>query len=442
MMRDLLTAAARKAEHAEVYFLQRRAVPIRLDNQGPSAVKMTQTAGAALRVVCDGRLGYATTTDFIHPEAVVDAATGTAGYGDPVDLGFPGSSPDLLKRSDVTAVEALSAETMMDKAEEIHQIVRGVGEDVEVEVTVETVVDRVRILNTRGLDVTEAAGLVRIAIEAVRTRAGDIYIVADSVQDTTPDTLGPDIATRRVVRMLNLGDTVVPAPRGALPVVFTPAGALAVFLPLVFGLDGKAALLGVSPLRDKLGQSIFDPRLSIADDGRMAGGSRAASFDDEGVPSRRTTLIEEGVLSSFYYDLRTAALAGTASTGNGYKGGVTGGRNFRPATASSISHFIVGDGDSSQEELIRGIKKGLLVDSVLGLGQGNLNAGDFSNNLSAAFLVEDGKIVGRVKNAMIAGNSYDLLRDHVIGLGNDSAWMYGRFRSPSIALDGVKVAAQ
>jgi PmbA protein len=359
-----------------------------------------------------------------------------------VNLEFPGSSPRLLAETDIAAIESLSAETLMDRALEIHRAVKAVDEDVEVEVTVETIVDRVRLLNSSGLDVSERSALIRVNIEAVRTRPGDIYIVADSVQGTSPDSMDPDLVTQRVVRFLNLGNTIVPGPKGSLPVVFTPTGALAVFLPLIMGLNGKAALLGVSPLRGKRGQSILDPRINIADDGRVEGGSRTASFDDEGIASSQTTLVDDGVLSSFYYDLRTAALAGAASTGNGYKGSALGGRSFRPATSPTISHFVVGEGEASQDELIRGIKKGLLVDSVMGLGQGNLNAGDFSNNLSVAFLIENGRIVGRVKNVMIAGNSYDLLRHHVMGVGNDWEWTSGRFRSPSLALDGVKIAAQ
>jgi len=107
-----------------------------------------------------------------------------------------------------------------------------------------------------------------------------------------------------------------------------------------------------------------------------------------------------------------------------------------------VSHLVVDPGPVSPEDLIADIDRGLLVDTVMGLGQGNVNAGDFSNNLSAGFLIEKGKIIGRVKNAMISGNIYRLLRDHLIGVGNDAEWVFGRLRSPSLAVDRVNIAAK
>jgi PmbA protein len=242
--------------------------------------------------------------------------------------------------------------------------------------------------------------------------------------------------------LLALGQDAVPSPSGSLPIVFTSAGSIAILLPLIMGLSGKSVLLGMSPLSGKLGETIFDPRFGLVDDSRLVTGSAASSFDDEGVATQRTTLIESGQLRSFYYDLRTAKQVGVESTGNGYKGGMIGESNFRMAPSASLSNLVVGTGDATEAELIRGIKRGLLVDGVLGLGQGNLNAGDFSNNVAAAFAIEDGKVVGRVKNVMLAGNSYDLLRHHLIGLGSHADWVYGQLHCPAIAVNNVNVAAK
>ncbi len=441
-MHALLDQAVRKADQAEVYLLERTTLPVRFDPQGLSTIKTRQTAGAAVRVIHQGRLGYATTTDLAHPEAVVDAAVATAAYGDPSEFAFPGEMPSRQPGLFHASVGKTSAERLVDLGESVRAAVAAAGDDVDVEVSIQSVVDRVRIENSNGLDVDETTSHLVIGIEAGRTRDDDIYLVGDHVIVSEPETMNPPAVARRVTRLLELGKTVVPAPNGRLPVVFTPSGALAVLLPLIIGLDGKAALLGLSPLADKLGTAICDPRFTFSDDGRAPSGARTASFDDEGSATRKTPLIDRGELTSFYYDVRTAQLAGASSTGNGFKGGLIGERNFRPAPGASISHVVVEGSDASQEDLIGGIKRGLLVDSVLGLGQGNLHAGDFSNNLSAAFLIEDGRIVGRVKNAMIAGNSYALLRDHLIGIGNDDSWVYGRIRTPSIALRDVQVAAK
>jgi len=107
-----------------------------------------------------------------------------------------------------------------------------------------------------------------------------------------------------------------------------------------------------------------------------------------------------------------------------------------------MSNVLLAPGDVPEEELIAGIDEGLLVDSVLGLGQGNINSGEFSNNIAVAFKIEKGKIVGRVKNTMISGNSYDLLKDHLIGLGKETRFVHGILSTPMIAVDKVNVVGE
>jgi len=104
-----------------------------------------------------------------------------------------------------------------------------------------------------------------------------------------------------------------------------------------------------------------------------------------------------------------------------------------------MGNLLIEPGETSQERLIAGIDEGILVESVLGLGQGNINAGEFSNNVAVAFKIENGKIVGRVKNTMIAGNSYTLLKDRLIDLSDAAHWVYGILHTPAIAVDGVSI---
>ena len=441
-MNAILEKARKNVDQAEVFHLRRKLLPVEFDAQGLSMIKAKHIEGVALRVVCNGRLGYSTSTDLAHPAAIVDAAVATAAYGDETDLEFPGLPIDPIDGIHHPETAALSAGQLVALGEAIRERILADASDVEVGVSVQTTVDHVRITNTDGLDAEETRSSVSVSLEVTKAKSGDIFTVSDSYEARSINEFRIDDLTKRVRRLLELGRDVVPSPSGSLPVVFTPAGSLAVLLPLMMGLSGKSVLLGLSPLGDKLGEAIFDSRLSLIDDSRRASGSAAGSFDDEGVPTQRTTLIEAGQLRGFYYDLRTAKQAGVDATGNGYKGGLMSGRSFRPAPSASLSNLVVDIGDATEDDLIRGIKSGLLVDGVMGLGQGNLNAGDFSNNVSTAFLIKDGRITGRVKNVMLAGNSYDLLHHHLIGLGDRANWVYGRLSCPAIALDNVNVAAR
>jgi PmbA protein len=91
-------------------------------------------------------------------------------------------------------------------------------------------------------------------------------------------------------------------------------------------------------------------------------------------------------------------------------------------------------------QILKGLDEALLVEAVLGLGQGNVMAGEFSNNVAIGFLVRRGEIVGRFKNTMIAGNVYALLKDHLIAIADKPKQVWGLLQVPALVLDGVSVA--
>src|SRR5213079_3579942 len=147
--------------------------------------------------------------------------------------------------------------------------------------------------------------------------------------------------------------------------------------------------------------------------------------DDECVPSRATGLVERGVVGRFVYDLETAARAKTESTGNGRLGvfgkphiGYTnilfrGGDGVRPgvvrAQHAAPLHMLGGG-------LIADIDDGLVVDDLIGVGQGNVISGAFSHPVALAYRVQRGEVTGRVKDAAVAGNAYDVLK-RIAGFG-------------------------
>jgi PmbA protein len=156
--------------------------------------------------------------------------------------------------------------------------------------------------------------------------------------------------------------------------------------------------------------------------------------DDEGVPSRRTPLIEKGVVANFIYDLQTAALAGTKSTGNGS-------RSLASLPTPSLSAVVIEEGDTSFEDMIADIKDGLVVEELMGAMMGNVLGGDFSGNVLLGYRVKDGKLVGRVKDTMVSGNIYEALKD-VAAIGNKSRWVGGMVLTPHIYCPGLAVSAK
>jgi PmbA protein len=239
----------------------------------------------------------------------------------------------------------------------------------------------------------------------------------------------------RVIWQLEMAKEKASVSTRLLPVIFTPHGvASALLSPLVLAFNGKAVLEGASPLKDKLGKQVFDKKLSLWDDATIAYGVGSYPCDDEGVPSQCLPLVANGVVSNFFYDLQTAALAGTQSTGNGRR---VGGGFPRPA----ISSLILSRGDISFQTMMEDMKEGLIVEQVMGAEQGNLLGGDFGGNILLGYKVENGEIVGRVKDTMIAGNVYQVLRE-LLGIGQEARWVGGILQTPPLYCSNVSVAAK
>jgi PmbA protein len=172
----------------------------------------------------------------------------------------------------------------------------------------------------------------------------------------------------------------------------------------------------------------------LLDDPLLPNRPGSATHDDEGVATSSQVFIDKGVLTGYYYDLKSAGEAQTTSTGHGR-------RSLTSIPQAGLHNPILLGGEASYQELIADIKEGLLVDSVLGMGQTNILAGAFSNSVNVAYKIENGQITGRVKNVSIAGNIYDLLKNNLAGLSRETELVYGQVRLPYIRLDGVSTVS-
>jgi len=145
------------------------------------------------------------------------------------------------------------------------------------------------------------------------------------------------------------------------------------------------------------------------------------------------SLIENGILRHFIYDLATAKRLGTKSTGHGR-------RSPASLPQPEFSSLILERGDTSLEDMIHSIEKGLLVYSTLGGGMSNVVAGDFSVNVELGFLIEHGTVRGRVKNTMIRGNAFELM-EKVLFVGSEAEVVHG-MKVPPLAFERVSVTGE
>lgn len=436
----ILEKASARAKGAELYEEYREGVSVSFRGGELEKVKSEAVLGRALRVIVDGKLGFASTAG-AEEDSLVEAALASAAHGDPAPFSFPELKGDHRVEVLDPEIQHLSPEDLLTWGEEAVRAIREEFPEIIVDVSLARGETTVRISNTSGGEREERRSFFGMSVEAQRVREGDIWLLWIGKTVRRRADLSPEELVAQVIRYLRWGERAVSPPTGKPPVLFTPRGAIVLYLPLLVGFSGLSVYLGTSPLKGKLGEREFDPRFTMTDDGTLAFGPRSASFDDEGIPTGRLPLVEAGVVKNFYYDLRAAALAGAEPTGNGVKGGFFGG-GFRSPPSPGPRNLLVAPGEGSLEDLIREIDEGIIVESVLGLGQGNVQSGAFSNNVSTGFVVKGGKVIGRLKDTMIAGNAYEVLKEGLKAVGAEAEWCYGVYNSPPLLVGGVTVVSR
>ncbi len=253
------------------------------------------------------------------------------------------------------------------------------------------------------------------------------YSVANTLRKLeSPEEVG-QIAAKRTLR--RLGARKVKTAKVPLVFEHTIAGAL---VGHIFeAVNGDSIYRGASFLTGKLGEKIAGDNINVVDDGTMPGGFGTSPFDSEGVPSRKTTVIENGVLKSYLLNTYTAKKLGLQTTGNASRG-LAGTPGIGPG------NFFLQPGAKTAEEIIAEIKEGLFVTEFLGFGV-NLVTGDFSRGASGLW-IQNGELTFPVEEITVAGNLKDMFLN-ISEIGSDLQFR-SAIASPTLRIDGMTVAGE
>ena len=253
------------------------------------------------------------------------------------------------------------------------------------------------------------------------------YSVANSLKKLESAEEVGQIAAKRTLR--RLGARKVKTAKVPLVFEHTIAGAL---VGHIFeAVNGDSIYRGASFLTGKLNEKIAGDNINVVDDGTMLGGFGTSPFDSEGVPSRKTVVVENGVLKSYLLNTYTAKKLGLATTGNASRG-LAGTPGIGPG------NFFLRPGTKSAQEIIADIKEGLFVTEFLGFGV-NLVTGDFSRGASGLW-IQNGELTFPVEEITVAGNLKDMFFN-ISEIGNDLEFR-GSIASPTLRIDGMTVAGE
>lgn len=216
----------------------------------------------------------------------------------------------------------------------------------------------------------------------------------------------------------------------SVPVVYDPQVANSLVGHFAGAINGVSIARGTSFLKEKMGQQIFGRGINIIDDPHVRRGMRSKPFDGEGVVNKKWTLIEEGVLQTWLLDSASARQLGLQTTGHAARG--TGG-----PPSPSVTNLYLAAGSQTVDELLGGIKEGLYVTELIGMGVNGIT-GDYSRG-AAGFWIENGKITYPVSEITIAGN----LKDMFLHLtpANDLKFKYGT-NAPTTLVEGMTIAGE
>jgi PmbA protein len=432
-MEQVLERAKQVAAEAEVFRVSSEETRVVFEANRLKHLQTSQSTSIALRILKGGRIGYATTTGTGDAAGLVADAVETAAFGAVARFEMPARVDYPPVAIFDPAVAAVPVKEMVGLGKDMVAAVTGHTPGIMCDASVARGVVSMRLINSRGAEASYRKSFFSLDIEGNLISETDMLFVGESESSCHPlsDT---KTVTDVVLRQLDLAKDRAKAPTKSLPVVFTPNGFTALLMPLMSAFNGKTVLEGASPLGDKVGRTVLDENFSLQDDPLVAYRPGSRPCDDEGVPSQQTPLIDSGVVAGFLYDLQTAALAGKRSTGSGSRG-----RGGQPAPAPGA--FIVAPGRTTFDEMVADIKEGLVIEQLMGAEQGNILGGDFSGNVLLGYKIENGRMVGRVKDTMVSGTVYKLLKD-IAAIGSESKWVGGFLQTPPIYCRGLSVSSQ
>lgn len=408
-------------EFADLYFERTYAVAIVCEENRIEKMVSGQDIGVGLRVLFDGRTFYSFTNrieeeNLLHLAKVVSHAVKEDRGGGIFNLVQRGGtiplapflptplSPVKNHPGDVPIGEKVS---MVNRANEV---ARKLDPRVQqVKVLYRDMSQSISIANSEGLWIEgERVGMV-FSVQVVASQGGRIQpgyepiggTIGFELFDQNPPEKVAEIAGKRALLMLSARK----APMGRMTVVLSSdAGGTMIHEAIGHGLEADLAQQGLSVYSGKIGERVASSLITVVDDSTLPQKRGTYAFDDEGVSSQRTVLVEEGVLKNYLYDRLSAFRDGVSSTGNGRR------ESYQTKPIPRMSNTLILPGKTNPEEIIRSVEKGLFV-KKMGGGQVNTVNGDFVFEVSEGYLIEKGSLGEPVRGAILIGNGPQVLKE-------------------------------
>jgi TldD protein len=427
LSRILKSALSRGGDYADVFIEHIEPMSIQLEDDKIEKLSSGVDAGIGVRVVFGDKSAYAYSNDFSEDslfsvaETVSRAVREKHGKGEGVfDLTSRRPDVDFFIKYNPRDVEVKKKINLLEAA---NRAGRGISDRIkQIAIIYRDSIQNVCIATSDGI-VAEDERIHTVALIHVIAAEGDILqtgyepiggLTGFELFEENPFEELAVTAAQKAVTMLNARK----APGGRMPVVISAeAGGTMIHEAIGHGLEADLVQQGLSVYSGRVGELIASPMISIVDDSTLPNKRGSFRFDDEGISSQRTVLVDKGVLKGYMHNRLTAMKEGISSSGNGRR------QSYRYRPIPRMTNTLIEPGSGKPEEIVSSVEKGFYV-KKMGGGQVNTVTGEFVFEVSEGYLIDKGRVGEPVRGATLIGNGPDVLKS-IDMVGNDIGFAIG-----------------
>ncbi|WP_371226117.1 metalloprotease TldD [Roseovarius sp. 2305UL8-3] len=416
-----LRAATKGADDGELFLERRRSEALVFDDGRVKTASFDASEGFGLRAVSGEVTGYAHSSEM--SEAALTRAVDTARLAVGDGGGTLAAGPQPTNRRLYTDADPLIAQPLPVKLETLREIdafARDLDKRVvQVSATIAAAHQEVVILRPDGTEVTDIRPMTRLNVSVIvdqdgRRESGSAGGGGRVGLDGLIDPADWQAKTNEALRIALVNLEAEPAPAGMMDVVLGPGWpGILLHEAIGHGLEGDFNRKGSSAFAGLMGQRIAAPGVTVLDDGTIPDRRGSLSVDDEGTPSGKNVLIEDGILVGYMQDRQNARLMGVNPTGNGRR------ESYAHVPMPRMTNTYMLGGDATPEEIVADLKDGIYAVGFGG-GQVDITSGKFVFSCTEAYRVKNGKVGAPVKGATLIGDGATAL-NQLRALGNDMA---------------------
>ncbi len=419
----------------EMFKASGRSLSVSFDNDRLTEIRQGESSGASIRAVKGGKIGFSYSSKPGDIDVVAQAAIRMAPYGKPYNFAFAPKAKSKNTRPFDARCAELNVEKLVGIGLAVKDTIKKIAPEAMAECSLSGGVSNTRIETSGGQDCSEDESSFSYAVVAKITEEGNFlstYRFRSSNGLISQDEILEE--AEAAARDFLLARKSAPVKAGKFKVLFSPSALSDILMPIAVSINGMNIEKKTSRWVNSVGEKLFDERLTIVDDPFHEEGPGGGLYDGEGMLTQKRAIIEKGVLKGFCHTLSTAKACNQEPTGNARRG-------VSSVPAPGLHNIVMAAGNIKRQSLIDQAQGGLYIDQLLGTFTSNFLAGQVSGNVSLGYALKGGERIGRVKNCALNVNTFELLKNHIVGISQEREWVGGQYL-PWVLVDDVAISAR